>query len=40
LLSTGLLLAFGAGTLTPAIAIAAIAIVAGAALAAGDMFGR
>lgn len=40
LLSTGLLIAFGPGTLTPAVAIATVAIVAGAVFAAGDLFGR
>ena len=40
LLSTALLIAFGAGDLTPAVAAAAILIVGGAILAAGDMLRR
>ena len=40
LLSTALLIAFGRGDLTPMVAIAAAAIVAGCVLAAGDLFTR
>ena len=40
LLSTALLIALGPGSLTPMVAIAAVAIVAGCALAAGDLFTR
>ena len=40
LLSTGLLIALGPGNLTPAVAVAAAAIVAGSVLAAGDLFAR
>ena len=40
LLSSALLIALGPGSLTPMVAIAAVAIVAGCALAAGDLFTR
>ena len=40
LLSTALLIALGPGSLTPMVAIAAVAIVAGCVLAAGDLFTR
>ena len=40
LLSTALLIALGPGSLTPMVAIAAVAIVAGCVLAAGDLFSR
>lgn len=40
LLSTGLLIAFGPGNLTSAVAVAAVAIVVGSLLAAGDLFAR